>query len=429
MISLNEALQLVFDSIHPLDVIRTKLNEALGCVLAADITAHYPNPRFNNSSMDGYAIISNDLVLASRTNPISLEVIEDLPAGKSCQRTLETGQAVRIMTGAPLPLGADSIVMVEETEKSKNSVKFFHAPKRGEFVRCAGEDIKEGEIIVPKAKIIGPTEIMALAGQGVTEIDVIRRPRVAILATGDELVEPGGKLTEGHIFNSSSAMLSALIHASGGSPIDLGIAPDDPKIIEEKIRQLLSLRAQAKQSPSPPPSPLRGEGEGEGETDILLITGGVSVGDYDYNRNVLEKLGWNEIFWRVAIKPGKPLVFGLLEGKPVFGMPGNPISTMTVFELFVRPAIRKMMGSTAPDDRRLTAELANDVECDPKREQLLLGALYFENGKAFVDARGPQSSSHMKPALSSNCLARIPNGKGILESGEIIEVWPLSKLH
>jgi molybdopterin molybdotransferase len=451
MIPLDEALKLVTGNVHSLNVVRVKLEEALGYVSAIDIVARYPNPRFDNSSMDGYAVISGDLANASRTSPILLEVVEDLPAGKSSQRTLNAGQAARIMTGAPVPAGTDAVVMVEETERSGRNVKIFHAPKAGEYIRFAGDDIKEGEIIVSKGKTIGPAEIMAFAGQGITEIDVIRRPRVAILATGDELISPGGKITEGHIFNSSSVMLAALVHAAGGIPIDLGIAPDDPKIIEEKICGATSLRAQAKQSRG---SLGRGgfslpheatkvaptlnyncqavpydRARNDEPADMLLITGGVSVGDYDYNRNVLEKLGWKDIFWRVAIKPGKPLAFGLLNEKPVFGMPGNPISTMTVFELFVRPAIRKMMGSTEPDSRRLTAELANNVERDAKREQLLLGNLYFKNGKAYVTAKAPQSSAHMKPALNSNCLARIPSGEGILKSSEIIEVWPLIKVY
>lgn len=398
MISLDEALKLSTENIRPLQAVRAKLEDAIGCATAVEIYSEYANPRFDNSQMDGYAVIAGDLSNASRDNPVTLEVIEDLPAGKRSEKNLKNGQTIRIMTGAPLPAGTDAIVAMEETEKTANNVRIFHAASRGEFVRFAGEDIKEGELIIGKGKKIGPAEMLALASQGFDEVEVVRRPKVGVIATGDELMAPGQQLTEGRIFNGSSAMLCALVKSAGAVAFDLGIARDDSKIIAEKLCEALGF-------------------------DMILLTGGVSVGEYDLNRDVLARMGWRETFWRVAIKPGRPTVFGTLEGKPVFGLPGNPISTMTAFEIFVRPAIKKMMGSAEADDRQLTAKLTNDVERDKEREQLLLARLHFENAGASVTAHGPQSSAHLKPALSSNCLARIPAGTGLQPTGSMVQVW------
>ena len=402
MISLDEAIKLVTENVRTLQTVRANLDDALGCASANDIRAQYPNPRFDNSQMDGYAVIAGDLAGASRANPATLEVIEDLPAGKISQKKLGGGQAIRIMTGAPLPHGADSVVAVEDTERAGNSVKIFHAPSKGEFVRFGGEDIKISETIIGKGKMIAPPEILALASQGIDEIDVVRRPKIAVIATGDELTTPGQQIKEGCIYNGSSSLLVALVKSAGGVAFDLGIARDDSKAIAEKLCEGLGF-------------------------DMIIMTGGVSAGDYDLNRGVLEKMGWKESFWRVAIRPGKPLAFGTLEGKPVFGMPGNPISTMTAFELFVYPAIKKMMGSLEADSRRLCAKLAGDVERDKEREQLLLADLKFENGAALVTAHGPQSSAHLKPALSANCLARIPSGDGRQPAGSSVEIWSLTK--
>ncbi len=400
MISLDEALKLVTENVRTLQVVRVTLDDAFGCASANDVRADYANPRFDNSQMDGYAVRSGDLLNASRENPVTLEVVDDLPAGRMSEKTIKDGQAVRIMTGAPLPQGADAVVAVEDTEAAVTGVKIFRAAQNGEFVRFHGEDVKAGETIIGRGKVLGPSEILALASQGFEDVDVVRRPKVAVIATGDELITPGQQLKEGHIFNASSAMLCALVKSAGGVAFDLGIARDDSKIIAEKLCEALA-------------------------SDMIIMTGGVSVGDYDLNRNVLVRMGWREAFWRVAVKPGKPLAFGTLEGKPLFGMPGNPISTMTAFELFARPAIRKMMGAFQDNGRRLAAKLANAVPRDNERDQLLLGNLQFENGSVSVAASGPQNSAHLKGALSANCLARIPAGSGTHPAESIVEIWKL----
>jgi len=395
MIPLDDALKLVAESIRPLQAVKAKLEDAPGCCLASDVRAQIPNPCFDNSQMDGYAVLSADITAASRTNPAVLEVIDRLAAGRASDQFLKNGQAVKIMTGAPMPKGADAIVAVEDTELTGNSVKIFHAAKKGEFVRNAGEDIKQGDTIMRKGQMVGPAEILALANQGMEEVEVVRRPKVAIIATGDELAYPGQRLEAGHIYNSSSPMLAALLRSFGAVPFDQGIVPDDPKLVAEKLCEALGF-------------------------DMILLTGGVSVGDYDVNRNVLSNMGWREIFWKVAIKPGKPLAFGLLEGKPVFGLPGNPISTMTASRLFAREAIGKMTGCS--NGRCATARLANDVLRDSRREQLLLAAMKCENGSLIVEAAGPQNSAHIKPALTANCLARIPAGEGVEPKGSLVNI-------
>ena len=400
MIPFDEALKLVSGNVRTLPAVSAKIADAQGCAAAQDISARFSNPLFDNSQMDGYAVISQDLISASKENPAALKVIEELPAGKTSLRELKSGEAIRIMTGAPIPKGADAVVAVEDTVRDGGSVKVFHAAKSGEYVRRAGEDIKAGEIFVTKGKIISPAEILAISGQGSEEVSVVRRPKVAIIATGDELAYVGQELTNGHIYNSSSPMLSALVHSAGAVPFDMGIVPDDAKLIAEKLCDAIGL-------------------------DMILMTGGVSVGDYDMNRRVLTNMGMREMFWRVAIKPGKPLLFGTLEGKPVFGLPGNPVSTMTAFHLFVYPAIRNMMGVSGHDTRRISAKLTTDVERDREREQFLLADLKFESASALVTASGPQSSAHFKPALSANCLARIPSGEGTHTSGTIVEIWTL----
>lgn len=400
MIPFDEALTLVTENVRPLSAVDAKLADASGCAAADDVRARLANPLFDNSQMDGYAVIASDLSTASKEHPVALNFVEEISAGRTSSRGLRSGEAAKIMTGAPVPAGADAVVAIEDTERLEGSVKVFHAPEMGEFVRLAGEDIAAGETIVTKGRIISGAETLALAVQGVEEVRVVRRPKVAIIATGDEILYPGQELAGGRIYNASSPMLSALVKDAGAVPFDMGIVPDDAKLIAEKLCEAIGL-------------------------DMILMTGGVSVGDYDMNRRVLTNMGMREAFWRVAIKPGKPLLFGTLEGKPVFGLPGNPISTMTAFHLFVYPAIRKMMGKSGPDTRRIGAKLEKDVERDREREQFLLAQLKFENATAVVATSGPQNSAHFKPALSANCLARIPAGEGTHKAGNIVEIWTL----
>ncbi|MFQ5823900.1 MAG: gephyrin-like molybdotransferase Glp, partial [bacterium] len=339
MIRFEDALKIVLENVKPLDTGRIRTLSALGYVLAQDIYSTLDLPSFDNSAIDGYALKSSDTQDVSKNNSKILEVIDDLPAGHVSTKRLKSGEGIRIMTGAPIPAGADAVIMVEDTKivdslqltdhrkkcgqrsMDYGKIEIFRKVKEGENIRRKGEDVKKGELVISKGKVICPAEIGMLASLNIQEVNVIKHPRVAILATGDELIDIGQDLEPGKVRNNNSYVLFTQVIKYGGIPVDLGVARDKKNEIGEKVVQGLS-------------------------ADILLISGGVSVGDYDLVKDVLIDLGMKMKFWKVAMKPGKPFVFGLIEGKPIFGLPGNPVSSMVTFEQFVRPAILKMRGIT-----------------------------------------------------------------------------------
>lgn len=399
MITFDEALRFVCKSVFPLEAEPCAISELAGRVLAEDIVARVDNPRFSNSSMDGFAVRAADIHGASRENPVSLEIVSEIFAGNTPNVPIRAGQAARIMTGAPLPNGADAVVMVEDAKCEGARVWMFHDARAGENLRTKGADIKEGEVIVAKGQRIGAGEIFALASQGISETKVYRRPKVAVIATGDELTAPGDKLKDGCIYDACGFGLSAQIQSAGAVPYMKGICPDDEAALTMMINDCKS-------------------------ADCTIIAGGVSMGERDLARKVLNELGFREIFWRVAMKPGKPLLFGTLEGKPVFGLPGNPISSMVTFELFVSAAIKKMTGLANRENRFLQARLMNDAPMDEGREQFLFGHLSFDKSGACVSANNLQASAYFKPAISSNCLIRIPTGEGVRKADNIVYVLP-----
>ena len=338
MISVEEARRIILENIRPLKETEAKeMCSCLGRVLAFDLMAKENIPPFSNSAMDGFAARAKDLAGASRENPKTLEVIESLAAGYTARRSVGSMRAIRIMTGAPLPKGADSVVMVEDTKNKEEFVIIFKEVEKGENVRYAGEDVKKGEIVIKNGTVLKSGHIGLLASLGAGKIKVFRQPRVAILATGDELVEIGQRLSPGKIRNSNAYSLYGQALKMAALPILLGIARDNKKDLEQKIRKGLS-------------------------ADMLLVSGGVSVGDYDFVKDVLKDLGTQMKFWRVAMKPGKPLAFGMMNGVPVFGLPGNPVSSMISFEQFVRPALLKMSGAREISRFYLPAIAKEDFE-------------------------------------------------------------------
>ena len=346
-VKVDAALKIILKSIQPLDSEVVKLNSASSRVLAQDIHADSNIPRFDNSAMDGYAVKSEDTVGASRARPKTLEVIADLKAGYVIKEILKKNQAIRIMTGAPVPKGADSVVMVEDTktnshQSGKESVEIHKQVKSGENVRTAGEDIKRGKLVFSRGLQLRPAHIGILASLGLTGVKVARKPYVAVLATGDEVVEVGRRLGPGKIRSSNSYTLLNQVSECGGIPKNLGIAGDNLRELKGKIRAGLGC-------------------------DMLITSGGVSVGDYDLVKDALVQLGTNIHFWKVAMRPGKPLVFGAVKGIPVFGLPGNPVSSMVSFEVFVRPAILKMLGQAADNEKVVDAVLEEDI----KRKRIL----------------------------------------------------------
>jgi molybdopterin molybdotransferase len=379
VITFDEAHKIVMDSVGVLPSEQRAILDAAGMTLAEDIVSQDNIPFVANSAMDGYAVRSEDLVGASRENPVSLRVIEEVPAGRVGTQKLQRGEAVRIMTGAPVPPSADAVVMQEETEDCNESVKVMTPVHKGENVRPEGEDIRKGETVLKKGRLLAPADIGILASVGIGNVNVIKRPEVAIFATGNEIIGVEEPLEAGKVRNSNRYSLLPLMRAFGAQPIDLGIATDDAGKLREKIEQALT-------------------------KDILVTTGGVSVGKYDLVRTVLEDLGMETKFWRVAMKPGKPLLFGQLKGVTVFGLPGNPVSCFVQAELFIRPAIQKMSGRQQPAPLWVEAELTARVESKGGRAAFITAHAEFRDGRFFATPTLKQGSGKLSSASSANSL-------------------------
>ena len=402
MISVRQAREIILKNIFPVKENELiKIESALGRVCVSDLKSKENIPPFNNSAMDGFAVRAEDVKGSRGENPKILEVVGSLAAGYTTSQIIRPGEAIRIMTGAPLPKGADSVVMVEDTElvhsKKNEMVEILKAVKKGENVRYAGEDVEKGEVVIKKGSILKSGHIGMLASLGFGRVKVFRKPKVAILATGDELVQIKQKLTPGKIRNSNSYSLYAQVLKAGALPILLGIARDNKKAIEDKIRQGLS-------------------------ADVLIVCGGVSVGDYDFVKDVLKDVGTEMKFWRVAMKPGKPLVFGLMRKVPVFGLPGNPVSGMVSFEQFARPALLKMSGAGDIFRFRLPATAGDDFEKKKGLRYFLRVVLKNKDGRLYAFLTGPQGSGILKSMVLANGIMELPEDMEVIRAGETAEV-------
>ena len=395
MLIVEEAQKRVLSAFEPLGVERAPILEAKGRVLAEDVRAEGNIPPHANSSMDGYAVRAADTTGAARGHPIRLRVTDDLPAGYVHEQEVSNGEAIRIMTGAPIPPGADAVVKVEDTAKAGEFVDIFAAIEPGNYVRPAGEDVREGALILERGVRIRPQEIGMLAALGRKEVAIARRPRVAILATGDELVPIDAPLVPGKIRNANSYSNAAQVITHGGEPILLGIAGDRVEELTAKIKAGL-----------------------EQKVDLILTSGGVSVGDFDLVKDVLATEGQIN-FWRVRMKPGKPLAFGHFnlppyggdrggETVPVLGLPGNPVSVMVSFEMFVRPALLKMQGVTEWQRPTVDATLMDEIEHKDERRHYVRVQLTWEAGEYRVHLTGAQGSGILSSMVKANALAIIP---------------------
>ena len=403
MLTVEEALKKVLNSITLPGVEKKHILECLGFVLAEDVYADYDIPPFDNSQMDGFAVIAEDIAKASQDNPVTLKVVENLPAGSAPTKKVIHGQTARIMTGAMLPEGTNAVVMVEYTETDGNNVKIFNSVKKDENVRFRGESIKAGELVLAKGKVIRPPEMAMLATLNCVEVAVYKRPRVALISTGDELTPLGEHLKPGMIRDSNRYGLYGQVLEVGGFPIDMGIATDRMDILEAKFRAGLQ------------------------QADMLVTSGGVSVGDYDIVKDVLSKLG--EInFWKVAMKPGKPQAFGVVDGKPIFGLPGNPVSSLVVFELFVRPTLLKMSGHTDIFRPIFTAIMENSIINDSGRVHYARAIIEKRNSKYYAKTTGPQGSGMLLSLVLANGLIIIPVD-ATLEPGDEVEALLMSKAY
>ena len=379
-ISVDEARACILDTVSEQSVTRVDLDASMGKTLATDIISRESIPPFNNSGMDGYAVISEDF----SAGPVALKVLDEIPAGAVSDVLVEPGTCAKIMTGAPIPQGADSVVPIEWViEENKTRVLFDRAPVLGSNVRKAGQDVMEGEIVIKKGKTVTPPVVGMLATLGYATVDVAVPPTVAVVATGDELVAPGEPLTPGKIRNSSGYALSSQVGASGGLALPPLLARDNKESIRRIVQQALA-------------------------ADIIVFAGGVSVGDYDLVKQVLDEMGIEMLFWKVRQRPGKPLAYGLLEGKPVFGLPGNPVSSAICFDQYVRPAIYKMLGKAEVLRPRVNAILSRDT---PKVKGLHFFARgiasFDESNRLRVHDTGPQGSNLYSSMVKANCIMHL----------------------
>jgi len=370
-----------------------RLGEALGCVTVAPIVASHDVPSFANSAMDGFAVRAADTLGA----PVDLEVVGTAAAGSAPGAEVSAGRAVRIMTGAVLPVGADAIVMVERTSPAGDGrVLIEVTASPGDHVRRAGEDLRAGQVVFEAGTELEPGHLGVLASVGIGTLDVIPRARVGVLSTGDELVAGGAELRPGQIRDSNRPMLLALVARAGCTPVDLGTAPDDESAIAASLHR------------------------GVADCDAILTSGGVSVGDFDYVKAVLDRMG-DMRWWQVAVRPAKPLAFGTVQGTPVFGLPGNPVSSLVSFELFARPALRQMMGHAELFRTEVTA-LADEPfprRPDGKLHLVRVMATADTAGRWHVRSSGGQGSHLLRAMAMANALALLPDGGGVEQGGPV----------
>lgn len=392
-VEVEQALGIVLGSVSPLAREIRPLLDCLGSVLAEEVPADMDIPPFDNSAMDGYAVMAADTAGATPEKPVSLRVIADLPAGYPPHALVRFGEAVRIMTGAPMPSGTDAVVRTEEVERGDWTVLISKPVPSGNDLRRAGEDVRKGEVILRQGIPLRPAEIGMLATLGRTRAQVVRTPRVAVLATGDELVAPDEPVTPGKIRNSNLYSISAQVKACGGEPLPLGVARDTAAELEARIRQ------------------------GIIGADMLLTSGGVSVGDYDVVKTVLARMG-EILFWRVKMRPGSPVTFGRIAGKPMFGLPGNPSASMVAFEQFVRPAILKMSGRTRLRRRQVEATLEEGVKNRVGVRNFVRAIATEEKGEWRVRPAGSQGSGILRTMVQANSILVIPETVARLQPGD-----------
>ncbi|HUT84005.1 MAG TPA: gephyrin-like molybdotransferase Glp [Thermodesulfobacteriota bacterium] len=402
MISVEDALRLILDTAPLLGLEKVDILTALGRVIGENIYSPSDIPPFDNSAMDGYAVKSEDTKDASIDHPAVLMVIEDLPAGYVAKGKIKKGEAIRIMTGAPLPEGVDSVVMVEDTEASGDKVKIFNEAETNQHIRKAGEDVKKGELVIPQGTVLRPAAIGMLASLKRSFVSVYQRPLVSILCTGDELVDVDGELKAGQIVSSNSYTLASQVNECGGIPLLLGIARDRKDELEQKFRE--GLRA-----------------------DVIISSAGVSVGDYDLVKGVLKDLGMEMKFWKVAMRPGQPLAFGTIGGKPTFGLPGNPVSSMVSFEQFVRPYLLKMQGHKKIFRPVIEAIWQEGFVKKTERKYLVRCMLSKKEGTYIASSTGEQGSGILKSMVLANGLAIFPEEKEVIKAGEKVKVQLLDR--
>jgi molybdopterin molybdotransferase len=396
-LSVEDAREKVLSAVHPLASLQLPLTEAYGCVLAQDAVAPRDLPEFASSAMDGFAVRSSDIAGASPGSPVSLKVVGTALIGRRPDAVVGGGEAVRIATGAPIPAGADTVVPIENAEPGSQTVAIFDAPPPGRHIRPPGEDVREGEVLVAAGKRLGPPELGLLANAGFPHPSVHPRPRVIVLSTGDELIPPTETPEFGQIRDSNAYAIFAALRDVGAMPVLAGIVRDDVEALKETV---LSYVIQA---------------------DAFISSGGVSVGERDVVKAAFFRRGDLD-FYKVAMQPGMPQGFGQIEGKPYFGLPGNPVSVFVSFEVFVRPAILKMMGRTQLFRPEVSATLAGDVEGPKGKLQFARVRLQRTDDGWIATPTGARGSNLISTVVRANGLAMIPAGTAVALAGSEVRV-------
>ena len=397
-LSAAEAARRILDEVRRQPALRMPLDDALDAVLAETVISPLDIPAWTNSAMDGYAARGADVQGASEERSVRLAVVEHIPAGRFPTRAIGPGECARIFTGAPLPEGADTVIRQEDTDLGAEVVAIVRDRDVGVNIRRAGEDIRRGQAVLAEGSELGPAELGVLASLAVADPLVFRQPRVAVLGSGDEIVDvnqPEEILSGRKTASSNTHTLLAMVRRAGAEPVNLGIARDTPESLREHLTRAL-------------------------DADLLVTTAGISVGEHDYLRSVLDDLGAEQRFWKLRMRPGAPVGFGLLQGVPWIGLPGNPVSTMVTFELFVRPAIRKMAGHPLPFRRTVTVRAAEPIRLKPRLQHFLRAVVTEGPGGPEARLTGPQGSGILTSMILANALLIIPEGQFETAAGEAV---------
>jgi molybdopterin molybdotransferase len=406
LLSVDQARERILSYFQP---VTTETRLLAGCsnrVLAQDIAATNDLPPFNNSSMDGFAVRSTDVLDATTDSPHSLRVVADIPAGSHPTISLEPGEAARIMTGAPMPSGADAVVPVEETNfdnrdagtPAPDEVQIFKSAKSGANVRLRGMDLRVGEVVLKKGRVLKPQDLGLLAMLGFANVLVYRKPRIALFSSGDELLPVDAPLEEGKIRDSNSYTLAALIEEVGAEVIRLGVAKDDPDSVKALLERAVELHV-----------------------DLILSSAGVSVGAFDFVKQVIESNGKMD-FWRVNMRPGKPLAFGEYRNIRFIGLPGNPVSSFVGFEVFVRPTLQRLRGSLNGGRQTVRVRCEAQIDSDG-RESYLRAQVHEEAGSFIARLTGHQGSGNLHSLVQANALLIIPAGVKCVPAGQEVNAW------
>ncbi len=400
MIKIPDALNQILESISPLGLEKVNILEAQGRILGEDIYSGRNIPPRDNSAMDGFVLRCADTRGAAKTQPAVFKIIEDIPAGYTPQKILTERCAARIMTGAPIPGGGDAVVRKEDVAVEGSELFVFAEVPEGRDIRRAGEDVTAGELVIPRGEVVRPAEIGMMASLGRSFVYVFQQPLVAVIATGNELSDLDEPPSEFSIVNSNSYSLAAQVRDCGGRALMLGLARDTREDVYAKFEA--ALRA-----------------------DVIISSGGVSVGDYDLVKEVMQEAGNQMRFWQVAMKPGKPFAFGFLQGKPLFGLPGNPVSSMISFEQFVRPALLKMMGHRRIFRKLIKATLLEDIKKKPGLTHLIRAQITLEDREYRAGTTGEQGSGILKSMVRANGLIVLPETIATAKKGEEVMVMLL----